>query len=167
MNGKSLHLSTVLSAIIPLPWIVLAKDFFIQALVSSSLSNVSILSTPICYHLGPAGWPTRPSLLGGSEWFFFFPSSNPLIFCPVLSQGAVLCWVKKGNQIRDSILKGVNVTSPNYNIFMLAVIFYGQHLHTVILKQGTGMTSQVMQRGASDTTSHHLVNNAQAEGLGK
>ena len=31
---------------------------------------------------------------------------------------------------------GVNVTSPDYSIFMLAVLFYGQHLHVVWFSSG-------------------------------
>lgn len=61
---------------------------------------------------------------------------------------------------------GVNVTSPKYIIFMLIVIFYGQHLHAVILKQGMG-TPWVMLKCARNPISCSLLNNAQPKGLGK
>ena len=43
-----------------------------------------------------------------------------------------------GIKYRESILVVVKITSPNYNISMLAVVSCGQDLHPVILKKGTG-----------------------------
>lgn len=129
----SLHVSTVIS----LPRTALAKG-------PSHLSSGFFLPVhclhPVSSHVLPSWtsqltWPDRPSR---QLWMvFLFSSSNLLVFCPVLSQGAVPCWVKKENQIRESESLGVNVTSSNYRIFALVAIFH-RHLPAVLLQQGTG-----------------------------
>ena len=140
MDAESLYMyiSIVISTIIPPPWTALAKD---SSLPSSGFFCLVQCLHPVYSHLLPS-WTSRLARPDVHFWWlwlvFFFPLSNPPVFCPILRQGAVLRWVKKGNQLRESTLMGVNVTSPKYIIFMLMVIFYGPHLHAVILKQGPG-----------------------------
>lgn len=125
------------SSVISLLWTALAKD---PSRPSSGFFLLGHCLHPVSSHLLPP-WTsrlTRPDRPSRQLWMvFLFSSSNLLVFCPVLSQGAVPCWVKKENQIRESKSLGVNVASPNYRIFALAAIFHG-HLHAVLLQQGTG-----------------------------